>query len=478
MIPDTIDWFARAAKEACAGRKVVGTFYCYMFEFGGDPEYGHNAMTKVAQSPHLDFVAVTASYFNREAGTGADYARAPITSLALHGKLWYHDNDTVSFRYDAMNAGNPDRATVARYRRELGVTETPQETIWQYRRGVGFALGNGIYQSFFDLHGGYFDDPQLMAEIKRLNALLADAPNHDCSSVAEILVVSDEPSCSYATFESGFLQQTLQSAQVQLAKLGAPHDSILVDDLALADLKRYKLILFLNCFHLTDAERDLIRCKVLNRGRTVLWCYAPGLFNGASSSVEAMRQLTGMNIVRAEKAGRVAARIALTEDGSQWWSQTRTPQFSNSAVSAVGGSLPSALPGIIGHEHVWGQLVSVEDKEALALGTLQGRREVALAIKSMPGWTSIYTFNPVLPAAFLRALARRAGVHVYNDRDDTFYASRSFLTLAADTAGRRRVQLPRPADIFDPFTGDRLWRGVKSFEREFQAKETVIWRVA
>ena len=126
-----------------------------------------------------------------------------------------------------MNAGNPDRATVARYRRELGVTETPQETIWQYRRGAGFMLGNGIYQSFFDLHGGYFDDPQLLAEIKRLNTLLADAKDHDCSSVAEILVVSDEPSCSYATFESGFLQQTLQPAQVQLAKLGAPHDSIL-----------------------------------------------------------------------------------------------------------------------------------------------------------------------------------------------------------------------------------------------------------
>ena len=103
-----------------------------MFEFGGDPEFGHNAMARLAQSKHLDFVAVTASYFNRELGTGADYARAPITSLGLHGKLWYHDNDTVSFRYDEMNRANPDRATVARYRKELGVTETLQETIWQY----------------------------------------------------------------------------------------------------------------------------------------------------------------------------------------------------------------------------------------------------------------------------------------------------------------------------------------------------------
>ena len=478
VIPDTIDGFARAAKEACAGRKAVGTFYCYMFEFGGDPEFGHNALTKLAQSPHLDFVAVTASYFNREAGTGADYARAPITSLALHGKLWYHDNDTVSFRYDAMNAGNPDRATVARYRRELGVTETPQETIWQYRRGAGFALGNGIYQSFFDLHGGYFDDPALMAEVKRLNLLLDDSKHYDCASVAEILVVSDEPSCSYATFESGFLQQTLQPAQVQLVKLGAPHDSILVDDLALADIKRYKLILFLNCFHLTDAQRDLIRRKVLNRGRTVLWCYAPGLFNGAITSVEAMRELTGMNLVRTEKPDRVRARITLTGEGARLWPQTEPQQTGPPKAPEAHPPQTPALATVIGYEHVWAQLISVEDNQAVALGTLEGRPEVALAMKPMPAWTSIYTLNPVLPAAFLRALARRAGIHVYNDRDDTFYASRSFLTLAADTAGRRRVQLPRPADIFDPFTGDRLWRGVKSFEREFQAKETVIWRVA
>ena len=71
-------------------------------------------------------MAVTASYFDRELGAGADDPRAPVTSLGLHGKLWYHDNDTASFRYDEMNRANPDRATVARYRKELGVTETPQ----------------------------------------------------------------------------------------------------------------------------------------------------------------------------------------------------------------------------------------------------------------------------------------------------------------------------------------------------------------
>ncbi len=459
LIPDTIDHFARTAKEALDRRHVVGTFYAYMFEFGGDPEYGHNALGRLLRSTHLDFVAVTASYFDRALGHGADYARAPITSVGLHGKLWCHDNDTVSFRYDEIHRASQDRATVERYRKELGVTETAQETIWQYRRGAGFVLGHGIYQSFFDLHGGYFDDPALMAEVQRLNALLEESKQYDCSSLAEILVVSDEASCSYATFESGFLQQTLQPAQLQLAKLGAPHDSILVDDLALADLNRYKFVLFLNCFHLSDAQRRLIRRRVLNRNRTVLWCYAPGLFNGPNASVHAMQELTGLHLALAATPDRVQARIRL-----------------NPRETPLGWSAPTS-PQVIGHEHIWARLVSVEDPSATALGTLEGRSEVVLAMKSMSGWTSVYSLNPVLPASFLRRLARHAGAHVYIDQDDTVYASRSFLTLAANRAGRRRIRLPRRSDVYDPFTGQRLAHRAIGFEQEFQSKETVIWRI-
>ena len=477
VVPDTMEVFLRAAKEASEFRKVVGAFYCYLFEFGGDPEFGHNALTKLLRSRHLDFALVTASYFDRELGRGADYARAPLTSLRLHGKLWYHDNDTVSFRYDEMNKASQDRATVERYRKELGVTETAQETLWQYRRSAGFVLGNGIYQSFFDLHGGYFDDPALMAEVKRLNALLEESKRHDCSSVAEILVVSDEPSCSYATFESGFLQQTLRPLQVQLAKLGAPHESILVDDLALADMQRYRFVLFLNCFHLTDAQRELIRRKVLNQNHTVLWCYAPGLFNGSTTSVEAMRELTGMRLVRAEKPDRVRARIVLSEAGAALL-EGGVHAASVPDVSTGSRWPDGRAPGqsVIGHEHVWGQLVSIEDSQAIALGHLEGRKEIALAMKPMKRWNSVYTLNPVLPAAFLRALARKAGVHLYNDRDDTLYASRSYFTLNADGAGERRLRFPRAVDVFDPFTGETIARRVTELVRYLRDKETCLLR--
>ena len=267
----------------------------------------------------------------------------------------------------------------------------------------------------------------------------------------------------------------LQPAQVQLAKLGAPHDSILVDDLALADMNRYKLVVFLNCFHLNDAQRQLIRRKVLNRNRAVLWCYAPGLFNGATASVEAMRYLTGLRLVRAGKPDRVRARIALNEAGAQLYSQTQARPV-GVAEAAAGNSDTAALPAIIGHEHVWAQLISVEDPQAIVLGHLEGRSDVALAMKHLKHWTSVSTLNPVLPATFLRGLARQAGVHLYNNRDDTLDASRSYLSVNADGSGERTLRFPKPTYLFDVFSGGHVARRVTSFVHAFQDKKTLLIR--
>ncbi|MBX9652364.1 beta-galactosidase [bacterium] len=465
LVPDTMEVFLRAAKNASGGTKVVGAFYCYMFEFGGDPEYGHNALSRLLRSPNLDFVAVTASYFDRHLGRGADYARSPITSVARHGKLWYHDNDTVSFRYDEINKSRTDREVVERYRKELGVTESPQESIWQYQRSAGFVLGQGIYQSFFDLHGGYFDDPQLMKEVERLNRALERSANHDTSSVAEILVISDEVSCSYATFESPFLQQSLQPAQVQFTKIGAPHDSILVDDLGDADLDRYKFVIFLNCFHLSAKQRQQIERDVLRKGRTVLWCYATGLFENNNESINRLRSLTRFHLASHPARGRVQALLELSDEA-------------RSLFEVANSQSPPMNESPVGHPHIWLDLLAVEDPTAIPLGRLAGNKDVAFAMKALDDWTSVYTLNPVLPASILAGLARRAGVHLYSDRNDTLYASRQYLTINADGKGVRDISFPRPVTLIDPFTDELISRRTKQIHRPMLDKETWIVRLS
>jgi beta-galactosidase len=352
------------------------------------------------------------------------------------------------------------QGTIGNTGKMLGVTENALQSTWQYRRGAGFTLGAGVYESFFDLHGGYFDDPKLMEEVKHLNSVFDESTQYDRSSCAEILVVSDETSCSYAGFRSSFLEQSMQPPQPILVKIGAPHDSILVDDLALLDTNRYKLILFLNAYHLTDAQRELIRRKALLPGKTIVWCYAPGLFNQNRTLPEAMAALTGFKIVPAGDETRVAPRIALIESGHP-----------------LSRKLKAAGLTVIGPEGKSCKLFSVQESDATILGTLPGSGAATLAFKQVDAWNSIYAITPALPAAFYQVLARRAGVHIYNNNtDDTLYVSKSYLTLSANRAGSRTIKFPTRCDVFDPFTNQRLYQSVTEFTRDFQDLETLIVR--
>lgn len=456
IIPETIDHFAAVARKATAGRKAIGAFYGYMYEFNGNPEFGHNALARFNASPNLDFIYVTASYSNRAFATGADYARSPAQSVRLHGKLWYHDNDVVSFLAPEVMkrvglGENGDWSTSQLHHLTvLGYTDTPERTAWMYRRSLGFALCNGAYESYFDLHGGYYDDPRLMEEVATLNQVADTAATCDRSSCSEILVVADETSCAYAAFNSPMLEQTLRTTQPAFNKLGAPADHILLDDLPLLDPAPYKLVIFLNCWHMTAAQRAAIREKLMGGGRHLVWCYAPGYFEGPAASLDSMKTLTGFVIARAEQT--LPLQIALCDD------------HYGPPDTVLGFSGPPA------------QLFYVDDADAQVGGVTPGAAKAVLAVKDMGEWTSIYTVTACLPPSVYRRMAQDAGVHIYNDRDDTLYANKSFLCVAADGAGPRTFRLPHSSNIVDMCTGAVIAAGTNSFTRDFQNGECVIFK--
>jgi hypothetical protein len=87
------------------------------------------------------------------------------------------------------------------------------------------------------------------------------------------------------------------------------------------------------------------------------------------------------------------------------------------------------------------------------LGRLAGLNRPGLLVKTMPGWTSVYSSAPILPAWLLRNIARAAGCHSYSDVGDVVYANRDLLQLYAPGAGSRTLRLPRAARVTDLFPG-------------------------
>ena len=58
-----------------------------------------------------------------------------------------------------------------------------------------------------------------------------------------------------------------------LGKCGIPYDVCSLNDLKKMDMTQYKLIVLCHEFQLTDEKMSLLKEKVLNSGRTVLWIY-------------------------------------------------------------------------------------------------------------------------------------------------------------------------------------------------------------
>jgi len=426
LIPETIDCFARVTKEADGGRHVVGAFYGYLYEFAGDPEFGHNAMARFLASDQLDFMAVTASYFTRASGDGGDYARSPAASVRLHGKLWYHDNDVVSFlarkRLEAMGwrDDDPDWTRSLRVQlRSLGYTETAEKSRWMYRRGLGLALCQGMFQAWFDLHGGYFDAPELMAEVKALNRLAEEAASWDRSSIAEILVIADEASCAWCRPRSPLLRELLLAPQNQLLRIGAPADHILLDDLDRVDTGQYRLVIFLNCLQVTTAQRRTIAGKLKRDGKHLLWCNAAGWFSEKDASTDLCRDLTGFALVRTT-GGDASFRLG---------EETVLKQFSPSGVG----------------------------------------------VREESGWRSLWSSTADMPAAGYRELARAAGVHLFNARDDVLYACRSLICLHAQDDGERQLRFPVEVQLRDVLTGEQLGVGIRQWTQPFRAGETRLF---
>ncbi|MBM3475695.1 MAG: hypothetical protein FJX75_20715 [Armatimonadetes bacterium] len=294
IMADTIEHFARTVKERTHGRKLVGAFYAYTFEFTDLAEdAGHLACWKLERSPYIDFIMAPSSYYNRNL-PGKPYFRAPVASLQLHGKVFWNDFDQVSYKYYDKLKENPNLKT---WEYQMGLTQTPEEFVWMCRREVGMELAQGVQLAHFDIHGGYYDDPTIMEGVKQLIDLRNEALKlPERGSNAQILALADEDSEHYYSFRSPVLTRLLSHQLAELVFV-APYDTALLSDLSGLDASRYRLVLMLDAAKLDETQRKLIRRKLCADGRTVVWLNAPGYFAGSGpGDVRNIERLTGIAV--------------------------------------------------------------------------------------------------------------------------------------------------------------------------------------
>ena len=93
---EAVEQVCAIIKAACGGRKPVLTFYGYLFDLAysiGLGHSGHLGLGRLLHSPYIDAFASPISYGDRQPGGSGPFMTA-VDSMALHGKLWFNEDDT------------------------------------------------------------------------------------------------------------------------------------------------------------------------------------------------------------------------------------------------------------------------------------------------------------------------------------------------------------------------------------------------
>lgn len=417
---DELAFFVRRlcaeGKRITRRQKLMGAFYGNVTI--SSPELSHNSMNLLLNCPDVDFFASPFAYVEARSQTSDWPFQATLESALLHGKPWFVEADVRTLLSRPISQAMPHADPAVNRAYDGPVWWGPdnmEQTLGDLLRAFSRIIMHNGAMWWFDMWGGWYDEPQLMAFQKWAKAFYeSTARAGGLAPRAQLAVFVDEKSLNCMTADLSNAVCTNQF--IRLGSLGAPYDSYLLSDFESVQPDRYRACLLLSPFGLTDGQKkQLTRWK--KEGRTVL-------FTGYTSFLSGK---TG------EETG-VACAIG----------------YENQPLTAAYQGIPYADGSLTGP----------------AIALRPARRDVVWATGSDGQPTAVlhreadhqtlWSVAPCLSAEMVREALLLSGGHIYCYSGDDVHAAGDYLTIHACSDGVKRIFLPRSGKAYDLFTGERL----------------------
>ena len=433
-ISNAIIHFCEIAKKNWPRPLITGVFYGYFFTmFGRQAAGGHLKVSDILASPYVDYLSAPLSYqkYCRDVG-GSGQSRGVLESCRVNGKLWLDEIDqATTISQDGENLFIKDLpGDIAKIRRNSAQSFTRGMGGWYYDFGIKTVRGS-------------WGHPELMSEIKKLNEIFNQYHQRTYTSPADVLFVYDTDSYYYMGYD--FNTDPVSPAAIDRPSADAYHSGavfhmIYLNDLERADLANYKVVVFSNTFYLTDEQKKYIKKNVASNGRHIIWNYLPGYTNGKKLDIGFVSEVTGVSLNLETRSVEPVVRIR--GEG--------LPEVELKITKPT-----SPLPVIV-------------DKKAIALGYFgHEQNSVAFAMKELDNSTSWICSIPLSDPAVLRAIFKKAGVHIYSEEGDVIYDGAGIFSVHTLEGGKRTFSLrngkviettlpPSSTTLFDSVTGDVL----------------------
>ncbi len=395
IMADTILFFCEKIKKYTNYERLTGAFYGYILEIMNN-DYGHCAIHEILKSEYIDFLASPNSYMDaRSPGIDWPYMSV-VDSAKLHGKLWFIESDTRTSLTKPLKATMPHAAPDnSRYSFE-SVWKGPDKklSLSLMLKGFGRILTGGIGTWWFDMWGGWFNDPDYLGLIEKTTKILEEHVKRDVRPKAEIAVFVDPECFHYFSTNHPILHELVYSQRKSLGQMGAPYHIFLTEDLELEsfDVDAYKLYIFLNNVYMKESLKECIDRKIKGGGRTLLWIYLQDILSESAS-------ITGFHI-KYEKDSLPVQAIYKQE------------VFPLAAVSCPEFSMADLA-------------------NARVLAAQKDTNIPVCAVKCFNDYNSIYCTVPNLPAGLLRDMANMSKVHIYCHTNDVIYADNEYVIIHA-----------------------------------------------
>ncbi len=440
-VADAILHFCRIVKEKTP-ELLAGTFYGYYQGTGGSGMTigGHLEVGRMFRSPYVDFLCGPFCYMENRKPWGVPIQRALLESCRLNGKLWLTEMDQSPSGTAVMKGGDPAMfdETVYMLRRNVLQPLLAGEGLWFYDHrivrhqmpeGMTTSPAASIWRKF-----GWWDTPELMREISALRGTAERYTMKPYRPAADVLMVYD----THSFYQRARVNDRDYSIHEAVMRCSAASDDIYADDLPLAELDRYRCVIFSNCTTLTPERRAEFRR--LLAGKTVVWLWAQGYCDGKTIGAENTSETVGMKIVRT--SGHTSC-------------ETVPP------LPALSLTLK---------EDSWEPQLACADGEAEVLARYENG-EAAAAVKGSDIWLGVPSL--VCPE-LLAPIFEKAGVHRYVTScgtetavSDPVLAGNGLLAVVSYEGGLREITFPnglkltqllppRTTAVYDTDTGERV----------------------
>ena len=116
-----------------------------------------------------------------------------------------------------------------------------------------------------------------------------------------------------------------------------------------------------------------------------------------------------------------------------------------------------------------------DDPSAEVLGELYSHELPGLITKVNDGVQVYYSAAPQISTEVIRGIAARAGVHIYNFRDDVLYANNSFIAVHTAESGTRTLRFPEKTSLFDVYHDKEIARDITHINIDMPNRKTFLY---